>query len=421
MRPATPRGFRDVLLDEAAEREAVAASLVAVFDSWGYSPVETPVVESHEVMAAAGPDGGEAAPFRLLDSDGELLVLRPDMTLPIARVAATRLADDAGPLRVRYLAPVFREHASFRGQARQFTQAGVEIIGATGPAADAEIVALAAEALRAVGLTEFTIAIGSVEVLHAFVDAAGMPQRWGTAVLRAAHARNLPEVRRLAAEPGVPEEVADALARVLRTRGGADAIDACRAVLSACGRPGAADGLAETFSILEGIGCSDVVVVDFGTVRSFGYYTGMVMQVYAPGLGLPVGGGGRYDRLLAAYDRPMPAAGFAIGLERLMIALAEAGATPRAKRIDAIVGGLDPAACFAGAASLRQAGWRVVLACGAAALELVRAAERLDAFEAIEAADGALYRLDRAGGRADRVDEPPDPPPSRRFSGRRRP
>ncbi|MCL4078721.1 ATP phosphoribosyltransferase regulatory subunit [Coriobacteriia bacterium Es71-Z0120] len=421
MRPATPRGFRDVLRDEAAEREAVAAALVAVFDAWGYAPVETPVVESYEVVSAAGPESGEAEPFRLLDSDGELLALRPDMTLPIARVAATRLADDPEPLRVRYLAPVFREHASFRGQARQFTQAGVELIGATGPAADAEIVALAAEALRAAGLAGFTIAIGSVEVLRALVDAAGMPDPWGTAVLRAAHARNLPEVQRLASEPGVPAEVGDAFVRVLRTRGASAAIEECRDALAVCGRPEAADGVRETYGILDELGYSDEVVVDFGTVRSFGYYTGMVMQVYAPGLGLPVGGGGRYDRLLASFDRPAPAAGFAIGLERLTIALSEAGATPKARRVDAVVGGADATACFAGAAALREAGWRVRLACGISGLDLVRAAERTDAFEAIEASGGALYRLDRAGGRADALPEPPGPPPSERFSGRRRP
>lgn len=416
MRPTTPRGFRDVLLNEAAERETIVRLVVDVFDAWGYAPVETPVVESHEALAAVGAHGGETAPFRLLDSDGELLVLRPDMTLPIARVAATRLAEDPGPLRVRYVAPVFREHASLRGQARQFTQAGVELIGASGPEIDAEVVAVAAEALRAAGLERFTIALGSVEVLGELVDAAGMPARWRTAVLRAAHERNVPEVERLVREPGVPSEAASALMTVLRTRGGIEAIESCAEALAGCGRPQAVDGIRETFRVLADLGYGDEVVVDFGTVRSFGYYTGIVMQVYAPGLGLPVGGGGRYDRLLAAYEHPAPAAGFAIGLERLMIALAEAGATPQGRSLDALVGGDDAASCFKGAAALRGAGWRVRLACGSTGGELVRAAERAGAFEAIEVSDGALYRLDRSGGRAGVMPELPLPP-----AGRRRP
>ncbi len=171
-----------MLLSEAAEREAVVRRVVEVFDAWGYSPVETPVVEAYEALGAVDAHGSEAAPFRLLDSDGELLALRPDMTLPIARVAATRLADDPGPLRVRYVAPVFREHASLRGQARQFTQAGVELIGESGPEIDAEVVAVAAEALRAAGLERFTVALGSVEVLGELVDAAlaGLAQAWRT-------------------------------------------------------------------------------------------------------------------------------------------------------------------------------------------------------------------------------------------------
>ncbi len=403
-----------MLLSEAAEREAVVRRVVEVFDAWGYSPVETPVVEAYEALGAVDAHGSEAAPFRLLDSDGELLALRPDMTLPIARVAATRLADDPGPLRVRYVAPVFREHASLRGQARQFTQAGVELIGESGPEIDAEVVAVAAEALRAAGLERFTVALGSVEVLGELVDAAGMPERWRTAVLQAAHVRNAPEVERLAREPGVPAEVATALATVLRTRGGLDAIESCAEALARCGKPRAVDGLRGTFEILAGLGYAGEVIVDFGTVRSFGYYTGIVMQVYAPGLGLPVGGGGRYDRLLAAYERPAPAAGFALGLERLMIALAEAGATPHRRGLDALVGGRDAVSCFRGAAALRAAGWRVRLECGSTGIGLVKAAERAGAFEAIEADGDALYRLDRAGGRASVVPAPVPPPAGRR-------
>lgn len=402
-----------MLLSEAAEREAVVERVVAVLDAWGYSPVETPVVEAYEALGAVDGHGGEAAPFRLLDSDGQLLALRPDMTLPIARVAATRLADDPGPFRVRYAAPVFREHASLRGQSRQFTQVGIELIGASGPEIDAEVVAVAAEALRGAGLERFTVALGSVEVLGELVEAAGMPDRWGTAVLRAAHERNVPEVERLAREPGVPAEVAAALATVLRTRGGIEAIESCAEALARCGRPSAVDGIRETFRILAELGYGKEVVVDFGTVRSFGYYTGIVMQVYAPGLGLPVGGGGRYDRLLAAYERPAPAAGFAIGLERLMIALAEAGATPRGRALDALVGGADPARCFQGAAALRAAGWRVRLACGVTSGDLVRAADRAGAFEAIEVDGDALYRLDRSGGRAGVLPKQPAPPTER--------
>ena len=136
---------------EAAEREVLERRLGDVFSAWGYGLVETPVVERLDALeAAAGPLEGTA--FRLVDLDGRLLALRPEMTVPIARLVASRMAEQPGPHRLRYAADVFREHESLRGQARQFTQVGVELLGASGPAADAEVVALLVEALAAAGL-----------------------------------------------------------------------------------------------------------------------------------------------------------------------------------------------------------------------------------------------------------------------------
>ncbi len=132
MRPVTPRGFRDVLPQEAAERESIARAIAATMASWGYGLVETPVAEEYATLEAGAGSSLEGTAFRLFDSDGKLLALRPEMTVPIARVAATRLAGEPGPYRLRYTADVFREQASMRGQARQFTQAGLEFLGSGG-------------------------------------------------------------------------------------------------------------------------------------------------------------------------------------------------------------------------------------------------------------------------------------------------
>ena len=165
-----------MLPDEAAERELLVARISEALAAWGYARVETPVVERMEVLeAAAGRLEGTA--FRLVDLDGRLLALRPDLTVPIARLVSSRLADQPGPYRLRYVGDAFREHESLRGQARQFTQAGVELIGVAGPAADAEVIAVLVEALRAAGLTRFTVAVGSVAVFSAIVEAAGCPRR----------------------------------------------------------------------------------------------------------------------------------------------------------------------------------------------------------------------------------------------------
>lgn len=409
MRPVTPRGFRDVLPAEAAEREALVAALGESFSAWGYGRVETPVVERLDALEA-GAGALEGTAFRFVDLDGHLLALRPDVTVPLARVAASRLANELGPYRLRYVADVFREHESLRGQSRQFTQVGIELVDAAGPEADAEVVALLVEALRATGLAEFSVACGTVAVLSAVVDAAGMPEAWGRSVFAAAHDRNLVELDRLASEPGVGEASARALRAVPRIRGGAEAISACRDATEGCGCTDALDALARTWELLEVAGVSDSVAVDFSVMRSFDYYTGLVVEAYAPGLGVPLGGGGRYDGVLAAYGRSMPAAGFALGLERLTIALVEQQRAPKVRGLDAVVGG-DGRFAMAAAATLRAAGWRVALSARTGA-ELVAEAERLDAAEALLAEERRVVRLDRAGEPALPLESPVPYPPT---------
>ena len=381
MRPVTARGFRDVLPAEAGEREVLARRIAETFSAWGYEPVETPVVEDLAALeAATGPLEGTA--FRLIDLDGRLLALRPDMTVPIARVVASRLGQDPRPHRFRYAAEVFREHESLRGQARQFTQAGVELVGTSGPAADAEVVTVMVEALEAAGVPEFTVAIGTVAVLHAIVAAAGGSGEWNAAVLGAAQDRNLVGLDALAREAASPA-VARALSTVPRIRGGAEAIDTCRDVTSGLGCEAALDDLEATWSLISAGGGAERVLIDFSVMRAFDYYTGLVVEAYATGVGLPLGGGGRYDGVLAAYDAPAPAAGFALGLERVMIALVEQGAGVEVRALDAIVGG-RPEEALVAAQELRAGGARVALssACGA---ELASEAARTGAREALEA------------------------------------
>jgi ATP phosphoribosyltransferase regulatory subunit len=287
---------------------------------------------------------------------------------------------------------------------------GVELIGASGPAADAEMVAVLVEGLRAAGLREFTVAVGTVAVLSAIVEAAKMSPEWGAQVFSAAHDRNLVELGRLAGEPGVEPEAARALLQVPRVRGGREAVAACREAAAGCGCEDALDALDETLSLLDAAGVADSVVVDFSVMRSFGYYTGLVAEAYAPGLGVPLGGGGRYDGVLGAFGAPAPAAGFALGLERISIALLEQGAEPHARRLDAVLGGAPEVALVA-AQQLRAAGWQVALS-ACTGLALVTEAERLDAAEALFADGAAIVLLGRAGEQALPLGQPVPAPPT---------
>lgn len=413
MQPVVPRGFRDVLFDEAREREKVASAVSAVFASWGYDPVETPVVEEYRTLAAGSGADLEQTAFRLFDLDGSLLALRPEMTVPIARVVASRLADSPGPHRIRYAADVFREHASLRGQARQFRQVGIELVGAHGSAADTEVALLLIGALEAAGLESFLVGIGTAEVLRALLSRAGGDAAWREAAISAAQGRNLVELDRLAGRPDLDPALAAALREVPRVRGRREALDRCAALVRDCGCEEALVSLRETWDTIERLGLADRVQIDFGIMRSFGYYTGLQLEAYAPGLGLPLAGGGRYDGVLSAFGQPAPAAGFALGLERVMIALAEQGRTPRLEALDAVLGGTDAAAIFAAAARLRARGWRVRAAPGVTGVSLVREADMRAAAEALEAEGDDILRIDRAGETATPLGVPlPEPPAS---------
>lgn len=406
MRPVTPRGFRDVLFDEAAERGCVTAAVSDSFERYGYRAVETPAVEEYSTLALGAGASLEGTAFRMVDLDGSLLALRPEMTLPIARLAASRLSGEPGPHRLRYAADVYREQASLRGDSRQFTQLGVELLGVNGPASDAEVICVLVDALAAAGLGDFTVGIGTVAVLRALIEAAGADSAWANALLAAAHSRNLVAFDALAASLAVSAGVGEALRTVVRIAGGREAIAECRMAVGAVGCADALDSLDATWEILEAAGAAGPVRVDFGILRSFDYYTGLIVEAYAPGLGVPLGGGGRYDDVLAAFSAPMPAAGFALSLERVMIALAAQGVAVPVRGLDAVVGGA-PSVAAREAARLRAGGWRVRLS-GAGPEALEREARESGAACWYRAGESAAHLVEAAGEIA--LDPLPTPP-----------
>ncbi len=368
MIPVTPRGFKDILPEEARWRESITMGVQKVLSSWGYAPIETPTLEVLEVLE----QGGQLAkmPFRLFDADGALLVLRPDVTLPIARMVASRLEEITKPLRFRYVQSVFREEESLRAQSREFTQIGVESIGLSGAAADAEVILLLVEALKACGLRDFTVAFCTVGVLRDLLDAClrngEVDDSWRSTVLAACHENNLVAVRRLADDARIDSRHAAALRGLLDVRGGREAIDACRRLVEPLGCVDGLDVLAQTYDIIDQLGAAEHVTVDFSVMSAFDYYTGLVFEAYAPGLGVPLGSGGRYDRMLEAYGTNAPAAGFAFGLERVMHALLEQDAaadvvTDSSVIEEVIIDVSNPIAAFQSAAELRRQGKPAVL------------------------------------------------------------
>lgn len=331
----TPAGFRDVLADEACTRERIARDVQACFAARGYLPIETPTLEVMDVMRAGGRMPG--SPFKFFDAGGDLLAMRPDVTLQVARMCATRLAGQPGPFRFRYMQRVFREaEGRMQAQAREMTQIGVECIGEAGPQADAEVVELMVEALELAGARGCKLALATVGVLRALLAASGAPAQWTEQVLAAFHASNFVEVDRLTGEAAVVPPVFAAAIRALpRIRGGREAVEQVRALVAPLGCEDGLDDFARTCDLLAEAGLADRILVDFSVMSSFDYYTGIVFEAYAPELGTPLGSGGRYDNMIGSYGESRPAAGFAFSLEQAMATAAAAdcaaGGAPSAR------------------------------------------------------------------------------------------
>jgi ATP phosphoribosyltransferase regulatory subunit len=310
-----PSGTRDFLPDEMRELRAMTDRIRAVFERAGYGEVYTPALE-YETTLARGDAGAGRPAYRVFDEHGNVLVLRSDMTVPIARLVATRYREAEPPLRFCYFAHAYRGVRPQRGQSREFLQAGVELIGAPAPDGTAEILAILCDALAAAGLRSYRVGLGDASLYQALLDELGVVSERREHILAALVDGDFVGVEHEITALDLDPADAALLLRVPQTRGGPKVLQGLPQPLEA-----AATGMRAVHALLAPQ-VADRIIFDLGLVRSLGYYTGAVFQVYDPGYGVPIGIGGRYDDLLARFGRPLPAVGFALNVERLHIALA---------------------------------------------------------------------------------------------------
>ncbi len=349
MNLATPIGFRDILPNEASARERITRDVQDLFASHGFEPIETPTLEVMDVMTAGAKL--PTSPFKFFDSQGDLLAMRPDVTMQVARMCAARYSNDETPRRFRYTQRVFREAQGDASMgARECTQIGVECVGETDRKTDSELICLLVQSLKLSGVKNICVALATVAPLRALLARSGAKDEWIDAVLRAFHKSDFVELDRLTSlgadcdvnPEGVAPAYAEAIRKLARIRGGVEAIDEARKITAPLGCDA---GLAEfeaTFNEIVAMTkdanavsdaelaesavteteqddtCDVSLLVDFSVMSSFGYYTGIVFEAYSPYLGTTLGSGGRYDTTIGAYGKPKAAAGFAFELEQVM-------------------------------------------------------------------------------------------------------
>lgn len=359
----TPYGFRDRLFVEAAQHRVLLERIQRVFRRYGYQDVETPTVEYLKVYDE---ERGSIAPvdmYKFVDRDGELLVLRPDLTPAAARVATTYLTEEDLPCRICMTGSTFRYNSRYSAKERELRQTGVELIGADSVLADAEIVEIAVEALRAAGLSTFKIAIGHARLVEQILSL--FPEERRAELREYVVSKNFPALyQRLAGME--TEEACRALLELTAQTGGIDLVEQGYTYSQKMGLTKIAqifERLLALHRLLAAEGMSQELVYDLGMTADLHYYTGIVFQGYTDGTGDYVLDGGRYDDLLRQFSKNWPSVGLGIYMNSLLNAMNRQGIAPEVPG-QIFLSGTEEETVLQAARILRDGGQDVVLLFG---------------------------------------------------------
>jgi len=351
-----PPGVQCFVGEEARRRRAIEDRVVRVFEGWDYEEIIPPLFDYADVFASRA-----LAPrtYSFVGRDGSLLALRPDFTSLLAKIAAGRLRDRPAPIRLYYSGEVLRYEPPKAGRQSELYQMGLEHLGGESALADAEVLAVAAECLASLDVRGWVLALGHVGAFGGLTaELIGVNLE---ALRERVEGKDPVGVREVLEAGRAPEALVAAIVQLTSLAGDATVLEEAAHAFAFCAPALAAvDELRRTVRTLSEAGLGAQVTIDLGEVRGLDYYTGLVFRAYAPGLGFEVGGGGRYDTLLARFGRPMPAVGFMLGLDRVALLLDRQGtaAPPPVAEVE-VVDGDDAGQTLLRARMRREAGVRV--------------------------------------------------------------
>jgi ATP phosphoribosyltransferase regulatory subunit len=323
----TTAGVKDYLPAECALKTEIENKIKAVFDSYNYKCVITPTFEYSEVYDGVGGVEGKSM-YRFLDRDGSMLALRPDVTPAIARVAATAYDESDLPLRFSYVGNAYRCNESYQGKLREFTQAGVELIGVNSLASDAEAITIAINSLLAVGIKDFRVDIANVDFLKGVLEEASLDEETSEAIIDSVVEKNYVEVTSIAQSLDIDNSLKTLFADLPLLIGDIGVLDSAKSLVKNKKSLDAIEYMSKLYSLLDGCGYAKYITFDLSVTGHFDYYTGIVFRAYARGTGFSVIDGGRYDKLVGSYGAPYPAVGLAVKINEIMSVLSAPEVTP---------------------------------------------------------------------------------------------
>lgn len=317
----TPEGVRDIYNVECARKHTLEKRLRALLRLYGYEEIQTPTFEFFDIFNTERGTVSSREMFKFTDKDGATLVLRPDITPSIARGVAKYYSDENITMRFSYTGNTFKNNSSYQGRMREITQLGAELIGSDSVAADAEMIALTIELLKASGLTEFQVDLGHVSFFKALVAEAGLDGEQEERLRLLIENKNYFGIEDLIEKMPISSDLKQVLAKLPQWFGSLDIIKEARSMTLNEAASKALDRIEEIYNIIGYYGLQDYITIDLGMLTEYNYYTGVIFKAYTYGTGDAIVKGGRYDSLIGQFGKEAASVGFAVVTDQLMMAL----------------------------------------------------------------------------------------------------
>lgn len=332
----TPEGTKDLLFGECIVRRKIENELLKLFKSRGYSEIITTGLEFFDVFNQKSRYFPQETLYKMTDSKGRLVVMRPDSTMPIARVVATRLRDAVLPLKLCYNQTVYRNESALKGRSDEIVQAGIELIGSQMKIADLEVISTAVDSLNAFGM-EFSLEIGHIGVFKALVDRLEADDKDKDYIRKLIENKNFPALNDFLDTFG-NNPITSALKKLPALFGGEEVFEKAEEIIPDENVKRILDELRDIYvSVADLCGNDGNITVDLGLVNKTDYYTGLIIKGYLKGHGEEVISGGRYDKLIAEFGYDVPAVGFAVNVDAISKVVEKSGILPTLSGADAIV------------------------------------------------------------------------------------
>ncbi|MES5895124.1 MULTISPECIES: ATP phosphoribosyltransferase regulatory subunit [unclassified Bacillus cereus group] len=334
---ANPNGTRDYLFEECTLIEEVEQKLRRTFLDRGYEEIRTPTIEFYDVFAFQNRPIDEEKIYKFFDEKGRIIVLRPDMTIPLARVIGTQRWDT--PLKVTYSGNVFRANESLSGKYNEMVQSGIEIIGIDNVRAEIECVISVMQALQKLKVQSFTIEIGQVQLYKCIVKKLSIHDEEESVLRAYIESKNYAGLSNFIEEKKLDrsDETVRLLERLPRLFGSLDVIEEAEKLASSNEMKMAIARVKEIYETIEQLGYGSYISIDLGMVQHLDYYTGVIFKGYIYEIGEEIISGGRYDELIGNFGEMMPAVGLAVQVNQIVKALQEQQEPYKRKRIDIMI------------------------------------------------------------------------------------